>query len=267
MRNGLQGSRILLLDDDRETRWALATVLRREGAQVTEASDGEEGLRFLLRNRYDLCVTDVCMPGLGGFGLYAALRYGDGPELAWAQSLPVMLLSGKVPSRELVAALDAGVDDILEKPCDPEELKARVRAVLRRAKLLAGPRARTHGDLADFGMTALAQALHLGGRSARVCVQSGPAAAVLDFQRGQIGHAQYEDLGSEFRGEDAAIRALALDDGVFEILPVPESSPRTVFEDTPGLLLRAAALRDETGEIEKEAAAAARAAAERAEAG
>jgi DNA-binding response OmpR family regulator len=253
----VHGCRILLIDDDRETRWALATVLRRDGAQVTEASDGEEGLRFLMRGQYDLCISDVCMPGLGGFGLYTAIRYADGPELSWARTLPVILVSGKVAPRDLAQALDAGVEEFLEKPCDPEELKARVRAVLRRNKLIHGSRARTHGDLADFGMTALAQALHLGGRTCRVGVQSDVATALMDFRRGQVCHAQYEEMGETFRGEDGAIRTLALERGLFEFLSLPEAAPRTVFEDTPGLLLRAANYRDQvdTGEIVKACAA------------
>ncbi|MCE9636487.1 MAG: response regulator [Planctomycetes bacterium] len=246
----MQGARILLLDDDRETRWALATVLRREGAQVTEAQDGEEGLRFLMRAQFDLCISDVCMPGLGGFGLYAAIRFGGTPELAWATSLPMILISGQVPMRDLAHALDSGVDDFLKKPFEPEELKARTRAALRRAKLIRGSKARTSGDLSDFGMAALAQALHLAGRSARISVQNGPVAAVLDFNRGQLAHATFEDLGSEFRGDEAAIRALGIEHGVFEILPVQESGPRTVFLDTPSIMLRAATLHDEeTGPV------------------
>ena len=245
----MQGAKILLLDDDRETRWALATVLRREGGQVTEGGDGEEGMRFLLRARYDLCISDVCMPALGGYGLYAALRYGASPDLEWARTMPVLLISGKVAPRDLAQALDAGVDDFIEKPCDPEEFKARVRAVLRRSKLMYGPKTRTHGSLGDFGMASLAQAIHLGGRTARVSVQTHTTHAIVDFHRGQISHAQYEEMGGSLRGEEAAVRGLALEDGLFEILPVPESAARSVFEDTPGLLLRAATLRDETGEI------------------
>lgn len=241
----MKAAKILLLDDDRETRWSLATVLRREGAQVTEAADGEEGLRFLMRSRFDLCVSDVCMPGLGGFGLYAAIRFGEAEELAWARSLPVILLSGQVPSRDLAHALDAGVDDILEKPFDPEELKARVRAAIRRAKLQRSSSARTRGNLADFGMGALAQGLRLAARSARVPIVSSRGSATLDFQRGEISHAEMEDLGHSYRGDEAAVRTLALQEGVFEIQPLPETVPHTVFTDTSSLLLRAATWHDE----------------------
>jgi DNA-binding response OmpR family regulator len=247
----VQGTRILLCDDDRQTRWSLATVLRRDGLQVTEAADGEEGIRFLLRSQFELLITDVCMPGLGGFGLYAAIRFGETPELAWAHQMPVIFMSGQAPPRELAQALDSGVDDFLQKPCDPEEFKARVRAAVRRAKIIKGPRARTHGDIADFGVGALAQAFHLSGRTGRVRIQGGSHSAFLDFRRGQVTHAQFEDVGSEFKGTDAALRALSIEDGIFEVEPVPDAAPRTIFEETPALLLRAAALRDERRKLEE----------------
>ncbi len=241
----MQGTRILLLEDDRETRWALATVLRREGCRVTEAGNGEEGLRFLARNSYDLCISDVCMPGMGGFGFFAAVRFGDEQELVPRRSMPIMLLSGKVPTREMAQALDAGVDEFMEKPVDPEEFKARVRAVLRRARQTAAPTARTSGDLNDFSMAALAQTLHVAGRNARLRVQAGQTTAILDFQRGSIVNATFEAPSVEARGDAAAVEALALHRGNFEILPIPEAVPHTVFADTPGLILRAAARTDE----------------------
>ena len=235
----VHGTRILLLEDDRETRWALATVLRREGARVTEGANGDEGLRFLARGEFDLCISDVCMPLLGGFGFFAAVRFGNTEELRAHRNLPIVLVSGKVPTRELAQALDAGVDDFMEKPVDPEEFKARGRAVLRRSRATS-PMGRTSGHLADFGMAALAQALHLGARNARLRVIAGPVSAMLDFRCGQIRHALYEANGQTVKGDDAAVQAIGLTKGTFEILPLPDTGPSTVFEDTTGIVLRAA---------------------------
>ena len=83
------------MEDDRDTRWALATVLRQDGAEVTEASDGNEGLSLLSRGQYDLLISDVSMPGLGGFGVFAALRFGDGERFAAQRGLPMMIVSGR----------------------------------------------------------------------------------------------------------------------------------------------------------------------------
>jgi DNA-binding response OmpR family regulator len=241
----VQGTRILLLEDDRETRWALATVLRREGCRVTEAGNGEEGLRFLVRSAFDLCISDVCMPGMGGFGFFAAVRFGENPELLPRRNVPIMLLSGKVPTRELAQALDAGVDEFLEKPVDPEEFKARIRAVLRRARSGAAPSARTSGNLSDFCMGALAQTLNMAGRSARLKVQHGQVTALLDFQRGQIKNASIDGPSLEAKGDAAAVEALGIQYGTFEILPIPDAVPHTVFLDTASLILRAATRTDE----------------------
>lgn len=261
----MQGTRILLLEDDRETRWALATVLRREGCRVTEAANGEEGLKALARGGFDMCISDVCMPGMGGFGFFAAVRFGEEPELQARKSMPILLLSGKVPTRELAQALDAGVDEFMEKPVDPEEFKARVRALLRRARATAAPTARTSGDLADFSMAALAQTLNMTGRSARLRVQSGPVTAVLDFARGAIRNASIQGPGIEAKGDSAALEALGMQTGVFEILALPDTVPHTVFADTPGLMLRAATRSDEVAAQVKAAASLASAAAQVAE--
>lgn len=256
----MQGTRILLLEDDRETRWALATVMRREGCRVTEAANGEEGLRALARSEFDICISDVCMPGMGGFGFFAAVRFGDDPQLASRKSMPILLLSGKVPTRELAQSLDAGVDEFMEKPVDPEEFKARVRALLRRARATAVPTARTSGDLADFSMAALAQTLNMTGRNARLRVQSGPVTATLDFHQGVIRNAAVEGPAIDVKGDDAALDALGWQNGVFEILALPDSVPHTVFGDTPGLMLRAVTRSDEIAEQVKAAAALASAA-------
>jgi DNA-binding response OmpR family regulator len=245
----VKGARILLLEDDRETRWALATVLRREGCRVTEAADGEDGLKFLARNAYDLCISDVCMPGVGGFGFFSAMRFGVDPELASRKRIPVLLMSGKVPTRELAQALDAGVDDFMEKPVDPEEFKARVRAALRRARASGAPTARTNGDLADFSVAALAQTLCLGSRTARLKVQTGAVCATLDFQRGALRHAVIEGPSVSVKGDAAAVEALCFHEGTFEILPIPESVPHTVFAETQSLLLRATTLADQLDEL------------------
>jgi DNA-binding response OmpR family regulator len=241
----VQGTRILLLEDDRETRWALATVLRREGCRVTEASNGEEGLKALGRGAFDLCISDVCMPGMGGFGFFAAVRFGDDPALAGRKAMPILLLSGKVPTRELAQALDAGVDEFMEKPVDPEEFKARVRALIRRARSSAASTARTAGDLADFSITALAQTLNMSGRSARLRVTSGTTIAVLDFVKGSIRNATIQGAAIDAKGDTAALEALAIQTGKFELLPAPDNVPSTVSGDTPGLMLRAATRSDE----------------------
>jgi hypothetical protein len=117
--------------------------------------------------------------------------------------------------------------------------------VVRGARATASPQVRTCGDLADFSMSALAQALQLGGRTARLRVQHGAVTTTLDFQLGAIKHAMLEAPGVEATGDDAAVEALGMERGMFQILPIPESVPHTVFLDTASLMLRAATRTDE----------------------
>ncbi len=242
----MKGARILLLDDNREARWPLARVLRAEGAEVTEADDGTDGLKLMARSDFDIVIADVCMPELGGFGLFSKLRFGDGQESLPYRDIPVVLITGQISRGELARGIEAGLDDFIAKPVDLDEFRARVRAALRRSQAAARPHARTQGDLQDFGISALTQALALSGHSGRLTLRSGKAFGVLDFHRGRLVHAHYTSAGYDQQGEEAALHALALEQGSFELEPVPASAPRTVFGDTQGLILRHAAHADES---------------------
>ena len=246
----MEAIRVLLCEDDSNTRWALAKVLRQNGAMVHEAADAQEGLNFLAKDQYDVLISDVCMPGLGGFGVFAALRFGEGEAYAEHSNMPIVLMSGQVNGGEVARALDAGVDEFLAKPIDPHEFSARIRNVIRRARRESGPTARTAGDLVDFGMDALVQALHLSGRSARLRAVSGDRTGTLHFQRGDISHAVLEGPALEKRGDKAALEILGFREGTFECLPLPDSAPRTVFISTERLVLLSAQQHDEiTSEI------------------
>ena len=241
----MKGATILLLDDNREARWPLARVLRAEGAEVTEADDGTDGLKLLERTEFDLIIADVCMLDLGGFGLFSKLRFGDGEETLPHRDVPIILITGQISRGELARGLEAGLDDFIAKPVDLDEFRARARAVIRRSKACARPHTRTQGDLRDFGISALTQALALSGHSGRLTVRSGKSFGVLDFHSGHLVHAHHTAPGYDQQGEDAALHVLGLEQGSFELEPVPASAPRTIFGDTQGLILRFATHADE----------------------
>lgn len=117
--------RILLVDDDDTIREHLVPVLERGGFDVSWAADGNEALTSIAESRPDMVVLDVMMPNLDGRETLRRIRSDEG----W---LPVILLTQVGESYERAAALDEGADDYLNKPFDPSELMARIRAVLRR---------------------------------------------------------------------------------------------------------------------------------------
>lgn len=118
-------NRILLVDDEKAITDNLAPLLERAGFAVAMAADGEEALERAAAFAPDLIVLDVLMPKLNGRQVLRRLRReGD-----WT---PVILLSQVGESTERAMALEEGADDYLNKPFDPHELIARIRAVLRR---------------------------------------------------------------------------------------------------------------------------------------
>jgi two-component system OmpR family response regulator len=116
---------ILVVDDDHETRRLLAEYLEKNGLCVSAARDGREMRRVLGRERVDLIVLDVMMPGDDGLKLCRELR---------AESqVPIIMLTARVEDVDRILGLELGADDYLAKPFNPRELLARIAAVLRRA--------------------------------------------------------------------------------------------------------------------------------------
>ena len=122
--------RILVADDEQDLAWAVRRSLCNEGYEVLCAYNGAEALALALRDRPDLVILDIVMPGLDGLEVCRRLR--QSPALA---SVPVLFLTVRDSIQDRIEGLDAGSDDYLVKPFDLGELKARVRALLRRTRL------------------------------------------------------------------------------------------------------------------------------------
>jgi two-component system response regulator MprA len=118
------GSKILVVEDDVRLAATLERVLESDGHDVVLAADGFEALRQARVRRFDLVVLDVMLPGLDGIAVCRRLR-ATGP-------VPILMLTALVGTAERVRGLDSGADDYLVKPFAYEELRARVRALLRR---------------------------------------------------------------------------------------------------------------------------------------
>ncbi|HRF58715.1 MAG TPA: response regulator transcription factor [Fimbriimonadaceae bacterium] len=117
-------NRLLIVDDDRFLQENLRKLLARQGYEVDGASSGEEALRLVVENRYDLVILDVGLPGADGVSVCRRLR------AKWR--FPVIMLTARSDSMDKVIGLEVGADDYLTKPFDSMELLARVRAQLRR---------------------------------------------------------------------------------------------------------------------------------------
>jgi DNA-binding response OmpR family regulator len=120
---------VLAVDDDPHIRELLRLYLEREGFVVHEAGDGAAALALLETQSADIVVLDLMMPGVDGWELCRALRAGS--------DVPILLLTARGETKDKVRGFGLGVDDYLVKPFDPQELVARVKAVLRRYRIVA----------------------------------------------------------------------------------------------------------------------------------
>jgi two-component system, OmpR family, alkaline phosphatase synthesis response regulator PhoP len=134
-------SRILVIEDEPDMLFGLEHNLRYEGFEVATATSGTAGLEAWRRQRPDLVLLDVMLPGMDGFTVLAAIRRED-------RDIPVLLLTAKSLEADKVYGLNLGADDYITKPFSIRELLARVHAVLRRARPEETPAAvHTFGDV------------------------------------------------------------------------------------------------------------------------
>ena len=124
-------SRILIVEDEPGIAFALESDLQTEGYQVTVVGDGVEAIRRARAEPFDLILLDVMLPGKDGFEVCRELRHGG-------LRTPIVLLTAKAQEAEKILGLDVGADDYVTKPFSPRELRARLRALLRRATPAAG---------------------------------------------------------------------------------------------------------------------------------
>jgi DNA-binding response OmpR family regulator len=140
--------RVLLVEDDEVIRRSVALALERYGYQVDPAPDGLSGLERCRTQTYDVLILDVMLPGLDGVSLCRRIRE--------TSQIPILMMSARGDSVDVVSGLEAGADDYVVKPVDTSVLVARIRTLLRRAAVPspapgldagASPPALVFGDL------------------------------------------------------------------------------------------------------------------------
>ena len=119
-------TRILTVEDDERIRTAVKLALEDEGWTVEESETGEEALNAFQRQPADVVLIDIMLPGVDGFEVCRSVRR--------VSDVPIIMVTARADTHDVVAGLEAGADDYLTKPFAPKELSARIRALLRRAR-------------------------------------------------------------------------------------------------------------------------------------
>ncbi|MGI8938724.1 MAG: response regulator [Iamia sp.] len=119
-------TRILSVEDDERIRTAVKLALEDEGWKVDEAGTGEEALELFAQGPSDVVLIDIMLPGVDGFEVCRSIRR--------TSDVPIIMVTARDDTHDIVAGLEAGADDYLTKPFAPKELSARIRAMLRRTR-------------------------------------------------------------------------------------------------------------------------------------
>jgi len=150
-----EGLTLLLVDDDAELCEMMREFFEQNGHTLDCVRNGTDGLNRAFDDQYDLVILDVMLPGINGFSVLNQLRR--------RREVPVIMLTARTAPPDRIQGLEAGADDYLPKPFDPDELLARVRAVLRRT-------AKTNPDLLHFA----ADDLRINRQTRQVWIRSQP---------------------------------------------------------------------------------------------
>jgi DNA-binding response OmpR family regulator len=134
------GTRILAVEDDERIRSALKLALEDEGWTVEATASGEDAIEAFDRQPADVILIDIMLPGIDGFELCRTIRRSS--------DVPIVMVTARNDTHDIVAGLEAGADDYLTKPFAPKELSARIRALLRRIRpVQVGHERLVFGDL------------------------------------------------------------------------------------------------------------------------
>jgi DNA-binding response OmpR family regulator len=205
-------ARILIVEDEPDLRLSLEEDVRRQGHETAVAGDGERGLELGRQGGWDLILLDVMLPKMDGFDVCAALRKAG-------VAAPIVMLTARTLEAEKVLGLDSGAEDYITKPFGLHELRARIRAQLRRGARQA-ERVRRFGDcVVDFDRATLQRA----GQAVDITPQELRLLGALIDGGGRV--LSREQLIESAWGRGIAITDRAVDTHIFnlrkKIEPVP----------------------------------------------
>lgn len=213
-----QANRIIVLDDEAELRNMLQRFLTSQGFEVRAVADGKRLDRLLQRERYDLLVLDLMMEPEDGLTVCRRLR-------AEGQTLPILMLTAKGDAADKVIGLETGADDYLAKPFLPDELVARIRALLRRQKMAAGEPTITSQTLrfGDFSFDVGKQTLYRDG--APVEVHSAQMLLLHALGSSPNRAVSRENLLARARGRDHNALDRSVDVQILRLRQIVEDDP------------------------------------------
>lgn len=167
--------RVLVVEDERDLLRVLARALREEGYAVDEAADGEDGLFKATHTNYDAIVLDLMLPKVDGLTILAKTRKQK-------KKTPVLILTARDTTQDVVKGLDTGADDYLVKPFQLVELLARLRSLIRRAAGEPDPKL----EIGDITIDLKARTIARDGEDVPLTAREFALVEMLALRRGEL---------------------------------------------------------------------------------
>ena len=253
--------RILIVDDDERMRGNLKIHLESRGYSISEASNGEEGLKLARELRPDLILLDVIMPQMDGWTMIKRLRV-----LPQFTLLPVIFLTAKGDTEDRIRGFRLGADDYLPKPANPKELEVRIGRALQRRQTVKSVTAvmeesarqsltmnpsSFRGTLQQIGIASVLTVLDMEGREGVLVIKKADDEVVrISFRNGKLIRAVMQGKTTA-RGKDAIYELLNWGDGSFWFTEGQVDGEDEIASDTRHLLLEGARRLDETARRER----------------
>jgi two-component system, OmpR family, response regulator len=171
-------NKILIVEDDPNLRETLKYNLRKEGYDVATAGDGEQAIEVARREKPDLLILDIMLPKLSGFEVCRILRK--------EMTVPILMLTAKADETDKIVGLEIGADDYMTKPFSMRELLARVRAMLRRAKIVEAPSGQTLIKIKDLEVDTARHRASLAGAALELSPKEFDLLAFLARNKGLV---------------------------------------------------------------------------------
>ncbi len=171
-------SHILLADDDEVLSDLLAEYLRSQSIQVTQVMDGQSAVEALPGQHIDLVILDVMMPRMDGFEALRVIRQQS--------QVPVLMLTARGEDVDRIVGLEMGADDYLPKPCNPRELLARIRAILRRVEPVGNDESDQMIEVGDLVMNLADRSVSQAGNAITLTMAEFNMLAALLKKSGSI---------------------------------------------------------------------------------
>jgi DNA-binding response OmpR family regulator len=204
--------RILIVEDELSIATLLRDDLSLEGYQVESVGDGEAAIATATTGRFDLVILDVMLPGKDGFEVCRALR-------ALGHRMPIIMLTAKTQESDKVMGLEIGADDYVTKPFSPRELRARVKAALRRAAGETPESYRFGAVEVDFGR----RELRSGGQTVEVTTIEFKLLSAFIRHRGLV--LSREQLLDQVWGQGVYVTDRAVDTHIVNLRRKVEPDP------------------------------------------